>query len=196
MWSRFHPSPALIVACLALIVALGGTSYAVSQLPDNSVGTRQLKDGAVSAAKLRPSLRAAASSSSFSEALPSGRTLRGFWHVEAYVEGNPAKQHAVTGAISFGHKLSKAPQAHLILQGGAATPECPGTAVAPRAARGHLCLYAAYDTKASFYLFDTRLTSVGDSATPFGVGILATATGPAVEGDYYGGHGTWAVRAK
>ena len=46
MWSRFsHPSPALVVATIALIVALGGTSYAA--LSNNSVGTNQLKNGAV-----------------------------------------------------------------------------------------------------------------------------------------------------
>ncbi|HEX8742922.1 MAG TPA: hypothetical protein VF712_07295 [Thermoleophilaceae bacterium] len=35
------------VAYLALFVALGGTSYAVSSLPANSVGTAQLRPGAV-----------------------------------------------------------------------------------------------------------------------------------------------------
>jgi len=33
-----------LVACLALFVALGGTSYAVVRLPANSVTTRQVKD--------------------------------------------------------------------------------------------------------------------------------------------------------
>jgi hypothetical protein len=45
-------SPALVVATLALLVALGGTSYAVSQLPANSVGTRQLQNRAVTPQKL------------------------------------------------------------------------------------------------------------------------------------------------
>jgi hypothetical protein len=44
---RFTPSPSMIVASIALIVALGGTSYAVSSLPRNSVGSRQIKKGAV-----------------------------------------------------------------------------------------------------------------------------------------------------
>jgi len=53
--SRFclrHPSPALVVSTIALIVALGGTSYAAFSLPKNSVGTKQLKNGAVTKAKL------------------------------------------------------------------------------------------------------------------------------------------------
>lgn len=40
------------VAFLALFVALGGTSYAVSRLPANSVDTPQLVNGAVTAPKL------------------------------------------------------------------------------------------------------------------------------------------------
>lgn len=48
-----RPSPALVVACLALSLVLGGTAYAtVLQLPRASVGTPQLKTGAVTSAKL------------------------------------------------------------------------------------------------------------------------------------------------
>ena len=44
----------MIVACIALLVALGGTSVAaVSQLARNSVGTPQLRDGAVTNPKIR-----------------------------------------------------------------------------------------------------------------------------------------------
>ena len=49
-----RPSPAMIVACVALLVALGGTSVAaVTALAPNSVGTVQLKTNAVIAAKIR-----------------------------------------------------------------------------------------------------------------------------------------------
>lgn len=50
-----RPSPALIVACLALVVASAQpVAAAVSALvPTNSVGTAQLKDGAVTTSKLR-----------------------------------------------------------------------------------------------------------------------------------------------
>ena len=50
---RYLPSPAMVVACLALLVALGGTSYAASQLARNSVGTIHLKRGAVTGVKVR-----------------------------------------------------------------------------------------------------------------------------------------------
>ena len=52
MWRR--PSPAMVVACLALLVALSGTGIAAAtQVARNSVGTPQLKDSAVTNAKIR-----------------------------------------------------------------------------------------------------------------------------------------------
>jgi hypothetical protein len=58
------PSPALVISLIALFIALGGTAYAATSLPRNSVGTKQLKtsavtsskikDGAVTAAKINP----------------------------------------------------------------------------------------------------------------------------------------------
>lgn len=48
-----------MVACLALFVALGGASYAATQLPKNSVGTKQIQRGAVTSTKvMNGSLRA------------------------------------------------------------------------------------------------------------------------------------------
>jgi hypothetical protein len=47
------PSPAMLVACVALVVALGGVSYAASVLPKNSVGTAQLKKNAVRGLKVK-----------------------------------------------------------------------------------------------------------------------------------------------
>ena len=49
---RHRPSPAFVVACLALLVSLGGTSYAVTALPAKSVGTKQLKNRAVTNPKI------------------------------------------------------------------------------------------------------------------------------------------------
>jgi hypothetical protein len=47
------PSPSLVIAVVALFVALGGTSVAaISALPKNSVGTKQLKSNAVTGAKI------------------------------------------------------------------------------------------------------------------------------------------------
>ena len=48
------PSPAMIVACIALAVALSGASYAAIVLPKNSVGTKQLRPNAVKSSKIAP----------------------------------------------------------------------------------------------------------------------------------------------
>lgn len=51
---RHRPSPAMVVACLALLVALTGTSVAAVQaIAPNSVGTAQLRTGAVTNPKLK-----------------------------------------------------------------------------------------------------------------------------------------------
>jgi Collagen triple helix repeat (20 copies) len=54
------PSPAMVVACISLTIALGGVSWAAVTLPRNSVGSAQLKNNAVNSAKVRNgALRAA-----------------------------------------------------------------------------------------------------------------------------------------
>ena len=54
--SRRRPriTPALVVATAALVVALAGTGYAALAIPASSVGTPQLKNGAVTNAKIAP----------------------------------------------------------------------------------------------------------------------------------------------
>jgi hypothetical protein len=50
-----RPSPALVIACIALAIALGGTGYAtVLQVPRNSVGPAQLQSSAVTSRKIAP----------------------------------------------------------------------------------------------------------------------------------------------
>jgi hypothetical protein len=47
------PTPATVIALAALFVSLGGTTYAATNLPANSVGSKQLKTGAVTTRTLR-----------------------------------------------------------------------------------------------------------------------------------------------
>lgn len=46
------PSASLVISLIALFISLGGTSYAVTALDDNSVTTPKIRDGAVTSAKL------------------------------------------------------------------------------------------------------------------------------------------------
>jgi hypothetical protein len=48
-----RPSPAMVVACVSLFVALSGVSYAVSKVAKNSVGSAQIKKGAVNSSDIR-----------------------------------------------------------------------------------------------------------------------------------------------
>jgi hypothetical protein len=52
LW-KHRPSPAMVVAMLALFVAMGGTGYAVTKLPRRSVGPAQLRKNAVRAEHIK-----------------------------------------------------------------------------------------------------------------------------------------------
>ena len=52
-----RPSHATVVAYLALFIALGGVSYAAATLPRGSVGTAQIRKGAVTKSKLAAKVR-------------------------------------------------------------------------------------------------------------------------------------------
>ena len=50
---RERASYANVMATIAVFVALGGTSYAIATLPRDSVGARQVRDGAIGKTELR-----------------------------------------------------------------------------------------------------------------------------------------------
>ena len=56
---RHRPSPAMLVALIALFVALGGTSYAALKLPANSVGSAQVINGSLQTGDLAKKTAAA-----------------------------------------------------------------------------------------------------------------------------------------
>jgi hypothetical protein len=47
------PRPGTVIACIALILSVGGTAYAAGVLPAGSVGTVQLKNDAVTSKKVK-----------------------------------------------------------------------------------------------------------------------------------------------
>jgi hypothetical protein len=61
MVARVRPmiTYANVMATISVFIALGGASYAAITLPRNSVGTKQLKKGAVTFNKIKPSARTA-----------------------------------------------------------------------------------------------------------------------------------------
>jgi hypothetical protein len=74
---RFRPSPALVVASIALLVALGGTGYAAvsATAPANSVNTAALQNGAVTDSKIHGS--AVTNPKIASNAVTSGKVKNG-----------------------------------------------------------------------------------------------------------------------
>jgi hypothetical protein len=91
-WLR-APSPSMIVACIALFVALGGTSYAAIKLPANSVGTKQIKKSAVTGVKVK------------------NATLTGVKVKNATLTGAKIKDASLTGADIVASTLGKVPSA-------------------------------------------------------------------------------------
>ena len=115
------------IAYVALFVALGGTGYAALRLPANSVGSRQIKNGAITPVKIDRHL-ITGSVRAWAEVSSSGRVLAG--------EGGPTAV-ARTGADSLGQYLvtwKTAPFARCAAVGGAAAPGfsalTPGSVVA------------------------------------------------------------------
>jgi hypothetical protein len=51
---RRRPTASMVISLIALFVALGGASYAAVSIPNNSVGTAQIKNNAVNYKKITP----------------------------------------------------------------------------------------------------------------------------------------------
>jgi hypothetical protein len=213
-----------VTATLALVVALGGTSYAAGTLAKNSIGSSQLKRGAVANSDLRANAvtsgkvkngalllkdfktgqipagargatgptgatGATGQAGPFVDTLPSGKSLKGSY----MMRGTAAAASARGGAdISFGIPLAAAPTGHFLASGAAATPECPGSAAAPTAAAGHLCIYEGFNDNMTVVSFqDPVTTATGSTTRPYGVGVvgLSIASGSFISS------GAWAVTA-
>jgi len=67
---RRHLSYGNVVATLALFIALGGASYAALRIPANSVGSAQIKTGAVTLNKIAKSARASLKGAKGSKGAP------------------------------------------------------------------------------------------------------------------------------
>jgi hypothetical protein len=90
-----------VVATLALFVALGGGAYAAFKLPANSVGTKQIKDEAVTPAKLARADLGLFRGQTGATGQPGPRGLQG-------VKGDPGPPGP--GATTFQITLPQSPQ--------------------------------------------------------------------------------------
>jgi len=91
--------------------------------------------------------------------------------------------------LSFNVTLSAAPTPHYIAIGAAVPAGCSGTAAAPNADPGHLCLFEAQDINvASRFIFSG--TGATGFASTFGASMYVSS---AAAGDVFV-YGTWALR--
>jgi hypothetical protein len=91
--------------------------------------------------------------------------------------------------ITFGVTLSAAPAVHYLNVGAAPTAACPGTAAAPDAAAGNLCLYERQNINVgSRFIFNAG--TGGPGASVYGASMYVDS---AAAGDTFV-YGSWAVR--
>lgn len=214
MLTRFrHPSPALIIACIALFVSIGGVGYAASK-----IGTNDIKNGAVTAKKLHKKAVStkkiknnAVNSNKIgdgqvtqadveggyypaSSPAPSGTTLRGDWALR--VSNSIAGQRMQT-AISYGELgLTTAPTPHYVAVGDATPPGCSGDVENPGADPGNLCVFEKVTDNITAGTQTVFNVDGNPGADPWGAGIAANATaGTAAAATDTRFRGSWAVTA-
>jgi hypothetical protein len=122
--------------------------------------------------------------------LPSGKTLRGSFGGSGAVvtESN----NAVELSISYPFPLAASPAVEVVQEGGSPAENCPGSAAAPSAAAGHLCVYVG-----GGHQLDTKnVSTYGDDGSRdyrYGAVVYAYPTCKApCRGELWG---TWAVTA-
>jgi hypothetical protein len=198
------------MATIAVFIALGGASYAAITLPKNSVGTEQLKKGAVTATKLSKSARATLAGDADARGkdgapgpegatgkgvvaiapLPSKATETGVFAAATGSETTVAGQ-LTTAVVQFAQPLPTPLDSHHVVtlkQSESSADHCPGVG---QAAPGYFCAYVGYELGASFFSpFEDPATGANgagvDGASAF---VKTTGTGTGALG------GTWAVTA-
>jgi hypothetical protein len=124
-----RPSPAMVIALLALFVAMAGTGYAAVSLPKNSVGPKQIKGGAVNSRKVKDGTLLAADFKSGqlpagAQGLPGPRGIEGPRGADGPqgakgTPGAPGATHVVTRTQQVtGSKASQAMGAKVYCQAG------------------------------------------------------------------------------
>ena len=187
-------SYANVMATIAVFLALGGTTIAIS-LPKKSVGPKQLKRNAVRERNIQPGAvstdklaQGAVTEAKISpSAIPllgtlrPGQTLRGSFNVGGWAT---VTQDNTKEAVSYIFPLPGLVPSTVIGLNDATTPNCP-SADPPQAALGRLCIYVDGVSNVE----GNTVSSENNSAYGFGIRADATAAGD------YGATGLWAVTA-
>ena len=199
-----RPSPAIVIALVALFFTLSGAAFAAQQYVISSKsqinpkvlkslkGKRGLRGkvgpkgpkGATGPTGATGALGATGPAGPFPDALASGKTIRGAFNIGGgSLTGTTVGQLANT-SISFIYQFAAAPTVKLVLLGTTPPAQCPGTAALPQALPGFLCIYEEGTNNT------TGLQLNGVSRSGATIYIFATATG-----SNFFSYGTWAATA-
>lgn len=107
-----------------------------------------------------------------------------------FMMGGQGAADLMASDISFGVTLTAAPAAHYIPEGGAVPPGCSGSASAPNADPGHLCVFEADASNAAPGRRVTDMSYVLNTATPAGAYLWGYVDGAGVGF----AAGSWAMR--
>ena len=207
-----RPSPAMVVALMALFVALGGSSYAALRVTGKNVknssltgkdvknksltgrdvknlGSGDVKDSSLLAKDFKPGQLPAGpqgiqgAPGPFPDSFPSGKTARGAYAASGFATG---AGQVFRDAQSFFFQLAtELADTHFVADGSPAPPECPGTKELPQAQPGHLCVYEHVSQNAT--------TLIDDPAGTLRQGFIIQTSSVAV--GQVQSRGTWAVTA-
>ncbi len=200
-----------VMSVIAVFIALGGASYAAIKLPKNSVGTKQLKGGAVTLKKIKKnavnsakvrnhSLRAAdfkAGQLPQGPQGPPGQNLTATTPLASGATESGAfaaaggKEDLFTAVASFAQPLpAPLDKNHVVTlpEGEASHEHCPGVG---QADPGYFCAYIGYTQSAEIYtLFEDPETGE-PGASRFGANAYGEVTG--IKAGAVAG--TWSVTA-
>ena len=199
------PSPALVVALLALLAALGGTGTAAvlvtsADIKNSTIQGIDVKQDALTGGDVKEATLARVPNANKLDGLdstrflpgsnvPRGTTLRGVFAIEGR-DAVPTFPDLRTAAISFGYTLASAPTPHFIVAGMPTPSQCPGTASAPQAAVGHLCVYEASRGNILNVSIANPISNTA-GATRYGAELIAESN---LDG-FFTTQGSWAVTA-
>lgn len=124
--------------------------------------------------------------------LPKDRTLRG--HYNIYDKASPQQWGQENMPISFGYRLASAPTVRIIKANTSPPAECPGTASAPEAASGYLCIYetSSYNLYSSSF-GNTYPYVYGTSRIGTHIAADSTVNNHTTYDSTFYTYGTWAV---
>jgi hypothetical protein len=197
---RLRPSPAMVVACTALVFAMTGAGYAAGMLGPNTVGTKQLKKNAVISSKVKNRSLLAVDfkagqlprGAQGPQGLPGAQGAQGIQGIQGppgpFPDGDIPAGKTIRGTlfvfgsasgagqyfdgeINFGFSLPAAPTVRYINQGTTPPAQCPGNVTNPQAQPGNLCIYERLNINAPTRFAYNPLNNGFNQSSRYGTGV-------------------------